>query len=213
MRLAIPKLTPRNILVYGGGALLLLILYQKFIKKGGGGGFGGGGKMPLPQPSLVHSDKIILNISPADIVESNNFMILEGAFLDSGNKVITVPQGYYYIFRDTGLSTGYQFVYAGTLGSNVNNFRVTVPTTFFQDGSYEVVVSDEPLPDTMLHSGASANPPYEGETSFKDSGNVIKNQLLGFNPNPPFPIASNPAIPSNVPNPPNMNMIDLASLQ
>lgn len=201
------KFTPRSILVYGGLAFGLYILYTKFIAN-----------KPtilpqLPQPNLVHSKNIILNISPSDIVESNNFMVIDGAFLDANNKAVTVPTGYYYIFRDTGLSTGYQFVYAGTLGNNVSTFHANIPTTFFQDGSYEIVVSDEPLPDNILQSGKFANPPYEGETSFKDNSNVIKNAINGFNPVPPFTVASNPALPTNVPNQPNMNMMDLASLQ
>lgn len=202
----LPKLSlknPHSLLVYAGIAIVGYIVITKITEKKPIHE-----KLPI-QPSLMHSDKIELNISPSELVQSGSFMILDGAFLDNNNAVVTVPQGYYYIFRDTGLSTGYQFVYAGTLGKNVSNFHTTVPTTFFQDGSYEVVVSDEPLPDNILHSGSFANPPYEGETSFKDTSNVIKNAIPGFNPNPPFPIASNPGMIGNVPPTPNVGQ-DLA---
>lgn len=198
------KLTEKNILIYGGLFIVGLLVYKKFFAT----------QKPivpaLPTPNLTHADKIVLNINPADIVLTNSTMLLEGAFLDSAGNTITVPKGYYYIFRDTGLSTGYQYVYGGSLGDNVSTFRTNVPTTFFQEGSYEVVVSDEPIPDSTLGAGAFANPPYQGDTTFKDSSNVIKNAIQGFAPAPMFP-STNRVFPGDMP--PQMLANDLASLQ
>lgn len=177
-------LTPRNMLI--GGVLLVAayFFYSKYMKKDISNDLEGAGLSQKSGPS----DKIFINIEPeGKPVQSNAYMILKGYFADKENQAMTVPQGYYYIFRDTGLASGYQFVYAGTLGQNVSNFRINVPTTFFQDGSYEVVVSDEPIPDHILGTGAFANPAYQGETTWKDSSNVIKNHLLGFNSAPQFP--------------------------
>lgn len=202
MRLpSLPKLNQKNLVI--GGILLLggIVIYKQFFAPK---------PIPLPQPSTVHSDKIILNTSPEDLVQSNAFMTLDGAFLDKTGKAITVPVGYYYIFRDTGLSTGYQYVYGGTLGKNVSTFHVNVPTTFFQDGSYEVVVSDEPLPDATLGIGQYANPPYQGDTTFKDSANVIKNAIPGFQPAPMIP-STNRVFPGDMP--PQQLANDLSSLQ
>src|SRR3982751_4254831 len=197
------KISERNMLIVGGLAILGLILYNKYIDKPVI-------PVPLPKPVFTHADKIVLNINPADIVQSNSFMLLEGAFLDKAGNTITVPKGYYYIFRDTGLSTGYQYVYGGTLGENISQFRTNVPTTFFQDGSYEVVVADEPIPDATLGVGAFANPPYEGDTTFKDSANIIKNHLQGFAPAPIFP-STNRVFAGDMP--PQQLANDLASLQ
>lgn len=176
------KYLTRNNLVIGGVALVIgLYVYNNI--------FAGKKKADnVVVPTVTGaSSSITVNTEPNDLIRPNSTMIVEGSFLDKNGNVTTVPRGYYYIFRDTGLSTGYQYVYGNTLGTNVSNYRVTVPTTYFQDGSYEVVVSDEPLPDSALGTGKFANPPYNGGTTFKDTTNVIKNGMPGFRPSPMFP--------------------------
>lgn len=177
-------MTPKNMLIGGVALIAAWFIYTKYLKKDISTDLENQGLSQKSGPS----DKIFINIEPeGKAVPSNAYMILKGYFADKNNQAMTVPQGYYYIFRDTGLASGYQFVYAGTLGQNVSNFRINVPTTFFQDGSYEVVVSDEPIPDHILGTGEFANPAYQGGTTWKDSSNVIKNHILGYSPAPQFP--------------------------
>ena len=212
-------MTPTNMLIGGVGIVVVYMLMMRKNKKGGGGG------RDIDDHVSSHglhkggryAKDVVIDIDPESPVPSNSYMMLKGYFVGANNEATTVPVGYYYIFRDTGLATGYQYVFGGTLGQNVSTFNINVPTTFFQDGSYEVVVSDEPIPDATLGTGDYANPSYQDETSFKDSSNVIKNAITGFDPAPMFPspnrvmsAGGGGVLPQT---PPRLNRQDLASIQ
>lgn len=184
------KYITRENLIVGGVAIALGFYIYHNINMGKQDVVSGGG----------HVSKIFLNTEPNELVNANSFIILEGSFLDDNGKPVKVPVGYYYIFRQTGLNTGYQFVASGVLGNNISDYKVSVPTAYYQDGSYVAVVSDNALPPSVLGTGAFANPPYEGQTSFKDSGNVIKNAIPGFQPAPVFP-QNNIVNPNDIPFP------------
>ncbi len=177
--------TDRNVMI--GGGLVVALIGAWFIFGNKGGGSGNDGKIQIPPQGGGIASGVIINIKPEGAVPSNSYMMMNGYFFGPDNQKMTVPEGYYYIFRDTGLASGYQFVYAGSLGKGLSEFNINVPTTFFQDGSYEVVVSDEPIPDNILGTGKFANPIYQGETTYKDASNVVKNALTGYEPGPMFP--------------------------
>lgn len=187
--------TNKNLMIAGGIVAIGLGLW--LVTKNSRPDAGNDGNIKIPSKG-GYSDFIVINIKPESPVPSNSYMMLSGYFADKQNGKVVVPEGYYYIFRDTGLATGYQFVYAGSLGKNVSEFNINVPTTFFQDGSYEVVVSDEPIPDQTLGTGEFANPIYQGGTTYKDSGNVVKNAITGFEPAPMFP-SPNRVVPGEIP--------------
>ncbi len=178
--------TNKNLMIAGGVIVIGAALWFMFGKKLAAS-TGNDGKIQIPPTGKGTASGVIVNIKPEGAVPSNSYMMVNGYFFGPDNQVMTVPEGYYYVFRDTGLTTGYQFVYAGSLGKNVSDFNINVPTTFFQDGSYEIVVSDEPIPDNILGTGKFANPVYQGGTTFKDASNVVKNALTGYEPGPAFP--------------------------
>src|SRR3982750_183944 len=129
-------MTPRNMMIGAGFLVVGFIVYNKYavhriddhVERNFGLSNEGG-----------YSKAVVIDIDPESPVPSNSYMMLKGYFVGQNNEATTVPVGYYYIFRDTGLATGYQYVVGGTLGQNVSTFNINVPTTYMQDGSYEVV--------------------------------------------------------------------------
>jgi hypothetical protein len=131
IKFRMPKIAAIGVVAAIIGGVLLLGKDQLF-----GGGI---------NTSPADNDKTTFTAVPGQ-VRPNDFITLEGQFNDVNGKPTTVKEGFYRIFLiDKSGKASATPVTSGTLGSNLSNFAVNVPTTAFQDKSfYDVEISDNP---------------------------------------------------------------------
>jgi len=175
------KLSPTQfILVAIGAAALGYFAYKKFVK---------GGAQPGQMVQVAPDVQFAL--SPSTITPNVPCQLL-GQFQDEKGIAVTVPQGYYYVFILDSLNNR-RLVSQGSLGLNVSKFSVTINTTNWQQGKYNVVVTDIPLsPAELQASGVLVT------TQPSIPGTLAGVQM----PQPPFPLQPQiPAPPAGTPPP------------
>lgn len=81
------------------------------------------------------------------VVRPDSTIVITGEFLGPGNTPITVATGFYAVYQDLqDIQTGLRKqVAGGSLGANLTTYNVTIPTTNWLDGTYSIVVSDQPI--------------------------------------------------------------------
>jgi hypothetical protein len=103
----------------------------------------------IPIPGMGSASTATINVYPAN-VKTGDLVTFEGDFRGANGQVVTLPTGYIAVFEDTGNK-----VYDSTLGNFVNHFKIQVNTSNYRDGSYTVVVSDQPI---GAPAGVTPNP-------------------------------------------------------
>lgn len=93
----------------------------------------------LPLPGLGQAASATVNVYPAN-VKTGDLVTFEGDFRGATGSNVTLPNAYIAVFEDTGNK-----VYDSSLGMFVSHFKVQIPTANYRDGSYTVVVSDQPI--------------------------------------------------------------------
>jgi len=104
---------------------------------------------------------VTFTLSPEE-VRPNTAFTIQGQFQDNNGQPVAVKQGYYYVFQVDSQGKKQALVTQGSLGANIAQFNVLVPTTKWQDqAKFAVDVSDQPLSAQQLSamiqpSGAAA---------------------------------------------------------
>jgi hypothetical protein len=93
----------------------------------------------IPLPGMGQAASATVNVYPAN-VKTGDLVTFEGDFRGVSGGVVTLPTAYIAIFEDTGNK-----VYDSTLGMFVSHYKIQIPTSNYRDGSYTVVVSDQPI--------------------------------------------------------------------
>ena len=119
------------------------------------------------------------------VVRPDSTVVITGEFLGPGNTPITVAQGFYAIYEELqDISTGLRRqVDAGSLGTNLSVYNKTIPTNNWRDGTYTIIVSDQPIMQdpgdatALFNTGATGQAGYNSPpvpqtaTGYNDNGN------------------------------------------
>jgi hypothetical protein len=137
-------------------------------------------------PKFKGMVKDLFNVRGAqEEVKPNSAFSIIGQFEDDKGKPVKVKQGFYYVFAVDANGNKQALVTQGTLGSNIDQFSVLVPTTNWADqAKYAVDVTDTPMTAAQLTS----------MTANKTGAQALGSQA-GFNPSN---IGLNPVPGSNI---------------
>ena len=101
---------------------------------------------PAGTPVVTQPASSITLSAYPPVVRPNSNITITGQFMGPMGPV-TVAGGYYAVFEDlqNGLGGPRRIVAQGMIGQNLTMYSATIPTTNFLDGTYTIVVSDQPV--------------------------------------------------------------------
>jgi hypothetical protein len=142
------------------------------------GGAGGAGGQVMTQPA----GNITLSAFPP-IVRPNSTITITGEFQNTTGQPIAVAEGYYAVFEDIQeLGKGLRNkIDSGSLGRNISVYNRVIPTTNWRDGSYSIIVADQPITGDPGDASALFNRGVTGS----------------YNPPPPVSSVSTPPFDSS----------------